>query len=171
MGELGGQQVDAFSLIQYAAPIAHTNLYTMASAAASRRSTVNGLMRAVNHGVTCPCHGCKAANGITDVVQAGRALLSKGRARSYAVPATETTTDYAFEVSAANLRFGSGVTVSCALALSPRPFVPFPLACFIVPVLRTFLSIFPHSPSTTNARELTTKDTLHSARLAWTSII
>lgn len=69
-------------------------------------------MRAVNHGVACPCHGCQAANGITDVVQAGRALLSKGRARTYAVPATEPTTDYAFEVSAANLRFGSGVTVS-----------------------------------------------------------
>ncbi|KAK9900846.1 Dehydroquinate synthase-like protein [Cystobasidium minutum MCA 4210] len=82
----------------------------MASAAASRRSTVNGLMRAVNHGVTCPCHGCRTANGITDVVQAGKALLSKGRARTYTVPATETTTDYAFEVSAANLRFGSGVT-------------------------------------------------------------
>ena len=89
----------------------------MASVAASRRTAVNGLMRAVNHGVSCPCHGCAAANGITDVVQAGRALLSKGRARSYAVPATETTTEYAFEVSAANLRFGSGVTVSFSSSL------------------------------------------------------
>lgn len=84
----------------------------MASAAASRRSVVNGLMRAVNHGVACPCHGCQAVNGIADVTNAARALRSKGRARSYAVPANEGSTDYAFEVSAANLRFGSGVTVS-----------------------------------------------------------
>jgi hypothetical protein len=84
----------------------------MASVAASRRSLVNGVMRTVSHGLACPCHGCAAVNGAADIVNASRAIRSGGKARSYAVPATETTTDYAFEVSAANLRFGSGVTVS-----------------------------------------------------------
>lgn len=67
-----------------------------------------------------------------DIAAAGRAIMSQGRARTrmappsmssmsmsppslargYATPVDVPNTDYAFEVSAANLRFGEGVTVS-----------------------------------------------------------
>ena len=45
------------------------------------------------------------------MASAAKAIMTGGRARSYAKPANEGSTDYAFEVSAANLRYGEGVTV------------------------------------------------------------
>ena len=42
------------------------------------------------------------------------AMQQFGGARGYATPVDAPTTDYAFEVSAANLRFGEGVTVSAS---------------------------------------------------------
>lgn len=85
---------------------------TMASAAIARRSTIHNVMRHVAHHTACPCHACSTANGLADVNSAARALMSKGRARSYAKPVNEGSTEYAYEVSAANLRFGEGATVS-----------------------------------------------------------
>ena len=95
-------------------------------AAAARRNVVSSLMRTVNHHTACPCHTCLSSRGVNDVANAARAIMSGGRARTsitsassshagtrgYATPVNAGSTDYAFEVSAANLRFGEGVTVS-----------------------------------------------------------
>jgi len=93
-------------------------------AAAARRNVVSSLMRTVNHHTACPCHTCLSSRGVNDVANAARAIMSGGRARTsitsaasshagtrgYATPVNAGSTDYAFEVSAANLRFGEGVT-------------------------------------------------------------
>ena len=102
-------------------------------AAAARRNVVSSLMRTVNHHTACPCHTCLSSRGVNDVANAARAIMSGGRARTsitsaasshagtrgYATPVNAGSTDYAFEVSAANLRFGEGVTVSTAYLLRP----------------------------------------------------
>lgn len=81
-------------------------------AAASTRNAVRNLMhRVTSHGI-CPCHSCQAASSSLDVLSARQAIRTKGAARSktraYATPVEQG--DYAFEVSASNLRFGEGVT-------------------------------------------------------------
>jgi len=83
----------------------------MAASAASRRNVIHRLMQQVTHHTACPCHSCQAAGSAFDASNAARAIMSKGRARSYAKAVNEGSTDYAYEVSASNLRFGEGVTV------------------------------------------------------------
>jgi len=65
-----------------------------------------------SHGCACPAH--RSSTGLVphsphDIRAAARSILSNGRHRALAVPA-HPLTEYAFEVSAAQLRFGEGVT-------------------------------------------------------------
>lgn len=79
---------------------------------AARSSVIRNLMRRVSHG-ECPCHSCQTGRIAQDVVGAASAIRSNGRARqrSYAVPLDQSMSkEYAFELSASNLRFGEGVT-------------------------------------------------------------
>lgn len=84
----------------------------------SSRSTVSALLRSA-HNSHCGCAACYGAvkNGVSDIANAALAIRSGGRARSYATPVDASQQkEYAFEVSAANLRFGEGVT---RVSLSP----------------------------------------------------
>ncbi|OAV94403.1 hypothetical protein PTTG_02215 [Puccinia triticina 1-1 BBBD Race 1] len=58
----------------------------------------------------CPCPAHQAPHSPTDIRSAARSILSAGRARSLASAPLASLTEYAFEVSAAQLRFGEGVT-------------------------------------------------------------
>ncbi|KAG0145436.1 hypothetical protein CROQUDRAFT_658603 [Cronartium quercuum f. sp. fusiforme G11] len=68
----------------------------------------------------CKTHGCGCASSTGaghsafDIQSAARAIASQGRARTYATPVSGSVSkleaDYAFEVSASQLRFGEGVT-------------------------------------------------------------
>lgn len=82
--------------------------------ATATRPSIVRLINSVNHGSVCPCHSCQShSTGLQDIGRAAQAISSKGMSRhNYAVPANAGSTDYAFEVSASNLRFGEGVTVS-----------------------------------------------------------
>ncbi|PLW20676.1 hypothetical protein PCANC_07404 [Puccinia coronata f. sp. avenae] len=72
-----------------------------------------------SHGCACPSHQIQSSsNAITsttpqyspsDIRSAARSILSQGSARSLVTP-SHALTEYAFEVSAAQLRFGEGVT-------------------------------------------------------------
>ncbi|KAH9943378.1 alcohol dehydrogenase [Epithele typhae] len=75
----------------------------MSSAVASR-NVVRRLINATQHSA-CPCHGCRAG-GAHNPIQALQQM------RKYATPveALPVEKEYAFEVAAANLRFGEGVT-------------------------------------------------------------
>ncbi|GJE84391.1 iron-containing alcohol dehydrogenase [Phanerochaete sordida] len=68
------------------------------------RSSIKRLLNAVQHSA-CPCHGCRSG-GVHNPMQAIQQM------RKYATPvdAKPPQKEYAFEVAAANLRFGEGVT-------------------------------------------------------------
>lgn len=66
-----------------------------------------------SHGCSCPAHstGTTAQHSSSDIRSAARSIISQGRARSFATPVQSSPLiEYAFEVSAAQLRFGEGVT-------------------------------------------------------------
>lgn len=75
----------------------------MSSKVASRGS-IRRLLNAVQHSA-CPCHGCRSGG-------AHNPLQALSQMRKYATPvdAPPPEKEYAFEVAAANLRFGEGVT-------------------------------------------------------------
>lgn len=64
-----------------------------------------------SHACPCPAHRSPTAlqHSPHDIRAAARSIISQGRHRSLAVPSNPLT-EYAFEVSAAQLRFGEGVT-------------------------------------------------------------
>ncbi|KAH9458082.1 hypothetical protein MJO29_005202 [Puccinia striiformis f. sp. tritici] len=62
-----------------------------------------------SHGCACPAHQTQQ-HSTTDIRSAARSILSGGKARSFVAPPIDSLTEYAFEVSAAQLRFGEGVT-------------------------------------------------------------
>ncbi|EJD48416.1 iron-containing alcohol dehydrogenase 1, partial [Auricularia subglabra TFB-10046 SS5] len=66
------------------------------------RNAIFRLMNATQHGA-CPCHGCRTGAAGAHAVQG---LLH----RKFATPVDLPQKEYAFEVAAANLRFGDGVT-------------------------------------------------------------
>jgi hydroxyacid-oxoacid transhydrogenase len=75
----------------------------------SARNSVFNVMRRVAHGAgACPCHSCQTA--IVDPISSMHAIRSGGKYRRYATPIDAHATEYAFEVSSSNLRFGEGVT-------------------------------------------------------------
>lgn len=91
--------------------------------AATRAARVTRLLsQARSSFAGCQCHGCSSGVGHHhsphDVLSASKAIASGGRhrVRAYAtpvdgpIPQIHGNTDYAFEVAAANLRFGAGVT-------------------------------------------------------------
>ncbi|EGG04526.1 uncharacterized protein MELLADRAFT_44184 [Melampsora larici-populina 98AG31] len=73
----------------------------------------------------CKTHGCGcssshgAGHSAFDIQSAARSIASQGRSRTYATPVSgsgpKVEADYAFEVSAAQLRFGDGVTKEVGL--------------------------------------------------------
>ncbi|GAA96175.1 uncharacterized protein L969DRAFT_91631 [Mixia osmundae IAM 14324] len=83
----------------------------MVSSAA--RTSANRLLHLAKTASTCPCHTCQSsgAHSHNDMLNAGRALASAGRHRTYATPIDQSAVgDYAFEVAASNIRFGEGAT-------------------------------------------------------------
>ncbi|KZV97241.1 iron-containing alcohol dehydrogenase 1 [Exidia glandulosa HHB12029] len=64
------------------------------------RNAIFRLMNATQHGA-CPCHGCRAGGAAHSVAQGFR---------RFATPVDLPQKEYAFEIAAANLRFGDGVT-------------------------------------------------------------
>lgn len=73
--------------------------------AASRNSIVRLLNAAQQFNAACPCHGCRSTSH-THAAQAH----AVNQVRSFATPLVNADKEYAFEVAAANLRFGDGVT-------------------------------------------------------------
>lgn len=67
------------------------------------RNAIRRLIYAAQH-TACPCHGCRTGG-------AHNALQAINQMRRFATPeALPVEKEYAFEVAAANLRFGEGVT-------------------------------------------------------------
>ncbi|KAJ8454031.1 hypothetical protein ONZ51_g13265 [Trametes cubensis] len=75
----------------------------MSSASASR-NVIRRLINAAQH-TACPCHGCRTGG-------AHNPIHALQQMRKYATPVESLPVEkeYAFEVAAANLRFGEGVT-------------------------------------------------------------
>ncbi|KAL4241210.1 iron-containing alcohol dehydrogenase family protein [Abortiporus biennis] len=71
---------------------------------AASRNVIRRLINAAQH-TACPCHGCRSGG-------AHNPLQALNQMRKYANPseALPVQKEYAFEVAAANLRFGEGVT-------------------------------------------------------------
>ncbi|KLO19947.1 iron-containing alcohol dehydrogenase 1 [Schizopora paradoxa] len=80
----------------------------MAAARPAARSSILRLINASQH-TACPCHGCRsAAHGAGGLVH---------QLRKFATPVETVQKEYAFEVAAANLRFGDGVTAEVGMDL------------------------------------------------------
>lgn len=63
------------------------------------------------HKTHCGCSICSGVkHSAIDILNAGKAIQTGGRARTYATPVDAPQTEYAFEVAASNLRYGEGVT-------------------------------------------------------------
>ena len=79
-------------------------------AATARQSVLRTMANVARQGA-CPMHGagCSGGHSHEDVMGAAQAIRSGGRHRSLAT-AQAPETEYAFEVSAAQLRFGEDVT-------------------------------------------------------------
>ncbi|KAG8923385.1 hypothetical protein FRC01_012823 [Tulasnella sp. 417] len=70
------------------------------------RSSIHRLMNAARH-VACPCHACNSST----TAAAGSAIgTMMSNARHMAAQPKNQDKEYAFEIAAANLRFGEGVT-------------------------------------------------------------
>ncbi|KIP12707.1 hypothetical protein PHLGIDRAFT_123800 [Phlebiopsis gigantea 11061_1 CR5-6] len=71
---------------------------------AASRSAIRRLLNAVQH-TACPCHGCRTG-------AAHNPVQALNQMRKYATPVDmpPPEKEYAFEIAAANLRFGEGVT-------------------------------------------------------------
>ncbi|KZS91227.1 alcohol dehydrogenase [Sistotremastrum niveocremeum HHB9708] len=82
-------------------------------AAPATRSTIFRLMNAAAHGAgSCPCHGCRSQAALAAIPSAINAL------RGMATPVSSVPEkEYAFEIAAANLRFGDGVTKEVGMDL------------------------------------------------------
>lgn len=93
-------------------------------APAASRNVIRRLINAVQH-TACPCHGCRSG-GVHNQLQAINQM------RKYATPVDmpPPEKEYAFEVAAANLRFGEGVTREVGMdlknmrATKVRSFIP-----------------------------------------------
>ncbi|THH33604.1 hypothetical protein EUX98_g578 [Antrodiella citrinella] len=69
------------------------------------RSVIQRLMAASQHGA-CPCHGCRSGGSHAGALN----VINQMRKLATPVDAPPVDKEYAFEVAAAHLRFGEGVT-------------------------------------------------------------